>query len=74
MRKLDKFNGPVPLTEAAALLSRLIGEEVFFYDIPDLCNAGWITGEIHCYARIKRLIPVLDSEGNEKKTEWGECI
>ena len=71
MSKLSKFKNSISPKEAAALLSRLIDEEVTENDISIMYTNGWITARVTCFATIVKLTPLLDAEEHAKQVELG---
>ncbi|MBM0141288.1 hypothetical protein ACKUFS_20850 [Pseudomonas cannabina] len=71
MSKLSKFKNSIPSIEAAALLSRLIGERVSIEELESMHANGWLTASYICMATIVRLRPMLDPEQHEIQVSHG---
>lgn len=71
MSKLSKFKYNITVTEAAALLARLINEDVSEDDIEQLLAAHWIDGYYMCDCAIIKVEFFLSNEENEKQKELG---
>lgn len=71
MSKLSKFKSYISPSEAATLLSRLIGEPVSVEDLNIMHTNGWLTANYSCLATIVKLKPKFDQELHEMQVSAG---
>ncbi|MCT9821663.1 hypothetical protein [Pseudomonas veronii] len=71
MSKLSKFKSYISPTEAAGLLTRLIGEDVSTQDLNQMYTNGWLTASYNCMATLVKLKPLLDPEQHAKQVSVG---
>ncbi|WP_065758843.1 hypothetical protein [Pseudomonas defluvii] len=71
MSKLSKFKYGISPSEAAQLLSRLIGEDVTTDDINLMYTNGWLIASYNCTATLVKLKPLLDPELHAQQVAIG---